>query len=142
MDSINQGQGPWRWTHDSGPTTLTPQLLMKILLLSLCLFGVIFCIYCPHCTPKKKIIVNVYLWLNTLFIQEEYPGKSKAITRNKTDMEQQLKPIASLTKAVLFWGFSSVGVEGRWGDFHFLESCYVVAKDMKHEPKVPWHIIV
>ena len=91
------------------------------------------CIYCPHCTHKKRIIVNIYLWLNTQFIQEEYPGKGKAITRDKTEVVQQLKPVASLTKAVLFWGFSSVGVEGRWGDFHFLESCYIVAKDIKHD---------
>ena len=30
-----------------------------------------------------------------------------------------------------------VGVEGRWGDLHFLVSGYIVARDIKHKPMVP-----
>ena len=76
---------------------------------SSCLFEVIFLVYCPHCPPKTKIIVHVYLWINTQFIQAKYPEKIKAITRDKIDMEQQLKPVADITKAVLSWGFSCGG---------------------------------
>ena len=104
-----------------------------------CLFGVIFCVYCPHCPPKRKIIVNIYLWVNVHFIQAEYHEKNKAITTEETHQIWKInsESLPGLLKLFIWWR-----VGGELGRLPLSRICYIVAREMKHKLKVAWDVIV
>ena len=89
-----------------------------------CLLGVIFCVYCPHCTPKRKIMVNVSIWVNVHFIPAEYHEKNKAITREETKQIWKSYSLPVLQKLFIWW----VGIE--LGRIPLSRICYIVAKEI------------